>query len=68
MMPLLTKSSCTFFYHATKVKENSGHQVLDKDVQSFCNTSKGSEMQASTVVEIERNVIYVDSLSTSKNM
>jgi hypothetical protein len=25
-------------------------------------------MQASTVVEIERNVIYVDSLSTSKNM
>jgi hypothetical protein len=60
MMLLLAKSnSCAFFYHATKVKE---------DVQTCSNTSKGSEMQASSVEEMERNVMYVDSISTNKNI
>ncbi|KAK7854482.1 ist1-like protein [Quercus suber] len=51
-----------------QVKENSGHQVLDTDVKAYYDATNGSEMQASSVEEIERKVIYVDSLSTSNKI
>lgn len=51
-----------------QVKESSGQQVPNTDVQTYNDTTKGSEMQVSTVEEMERNVIYVDSLSTSKKI
>ncbi|XP_059451611.1 uncharacterized protein LOC132182392 isoform X2 [Corylus avellana] len=44
------------------------NQQVKEDVQTCCNTSKGSEMQASSVEEVERNVMYVDSISTNKNI
>lgn len=58
------------YFHTMQlqVKENSGHQVLDTDVKAYYDATNGSEMQASSVEEIERKVIYVDSLSTSNKM
>lgn len=44
------------------------NQQVKEDIQTYCNTSKGSEIQASSVEKIERKVIYVDSLSTRKNI
>ncbi|XP_008230406.1 PREDICTED: uncharacterized protein LOC103329684 [Prunus mume] len=44
-----------------KVKEISGHRVLDTDVQTYNERTERSELQIVNVEEIEREVVDVDS-------